>query len=67
MGKGSTPRPYSVSQNTFASNWKLAFGKRDPKEREDAQIEDEAFESINKQKEINERTVDGKVQTQDNQ
>ena len=67
MGKGSTPRPYSVSQNTFASNWELAFGKRDPKELEDARIEDEAFESINKQKAINERTVDGKVQTQDNQ
>ena len=28
---------------------------------------DEAFELINKQKVINERTVDGKVQTQDNQ
>jgi hypothetical protein len=46
MGKGSTPRPYSVSQNTFASNWELAFGKRDPKEVEDARIEDEAFERI---------------------
>jgi len=46
MSKGSTPRPYSVSQTKFASNWELAFGKRDPKEVEDAQIEDEAFELI---------------------
>ena len=62
-GKGSAPRPYSVDQQTFANNWELAFGKRDPKELEDAQIEDEAIESINKQKEINERTLDRKVQT----
>jgi len=62
-GKGSTPRPFSVDQTTFASNWELAFGKRDPKVIEDAQLEDEAFELINKQKEINETTVDRKVQT----
>jgi hypothetical protein len=46
MSKGSTPRPYSVSQDKFASNWELVFGKRDPKEVEDARIEDEAFEHI---------------------
>jgi hypothetical protein len=27
-GKGSRPRPYSVSQNTFASNWDNIFGKK---------------------------------------
>jgi hypothetical protein len=26
-GKGSRPRPYSVDQETFESNWELAFGK----------------------------------------
>jgi len=26
-GKGSRPRPYSVDQKTFESNWELAFGK----------------------------------------
>jgi hypothetical protein len=26
-GKGSRPRPYSVDQQTFESNWELAFGK----------------------------------------
>ena len=67
MGKGSTPRPYSVTQQQFADNYDAIFRKPDPKVMEDAQIEDEAFELINKQKVINERTVDGKVQTQDNQ
>jgi len=67
MGKGSTPRPYSVTQQQFANNYDAIFRKPDPKVLEDAQIEDEAFELINKQKVINERTVDGKVQTQDNQ
>jgi hypothetical protein len=26
-GKGSKPRPYSVSQNQFADNWDAVFGK----------------------------------------
>jgi hypothetical protein len=28
-GKGSRPRPYSVDQTTFASNWDAIFGKKD--------------------------------------
>ena len=28
-GKGSKPRPFSVDQSTFISNWELAFGKKD--------------------------------------
>ena len=27
-GKGSRPRPYSVSQDTFASNWDTIFKKK---------------------------------------
>lgn len=27
-GKGDTPRPLSVDQETFANNWELAFGKQ---------------------------------------
>ena len=27
-GKGSAPRPYSVDQDTFASNWERIFGKQ---------------------------------------
>ena len=45
-GKGDSPRPYSVSQDKFASNWELTFSKRNPKELEDAQREDEEFERI---------------------
>jgi hypothetical protein len=29
MSKGSRPRPYSVSQNTFANNYDAIFGKKD--------------------------------------
>jgi len=28
-GKGDTQRPKSVSAETFANNWELAFGKKD--------------------------------------
>lgn len=28
-GKGSSPRPFSVDQETFESNWEKAFGKKD--------------------------------------
>ena len=27
-GKGSSPRPYSVDSETFASNWDRAFGRK---------------------------------------
>ncbi len=27
-GKGSSPRPFSVSQDQFASNWDAIFGKK---------------------------------------
>lgn len=27
MSKGSTPRPYSISQNQFAANWDAIFNK----------------------------------------
>ena len=36
-GKGDTPRPFSVSQETFASNWDAIFGKKKQAEK----IEDE--------------------------
>ncbi len=29
MGKGSRPRPYSVSQETFANNYDAIFGRKD--------------------------------------
>lgn len=30
-GKGSAPRPFSVDQDTFASNWDRVFGKKPKK------------------------------------
>lgn len=52
MSKGSSPRPFSVSQKEFANNFDVIFRKPDPKVVEDQQIEDEAFDLIDKQTEI---------------
>lgn len=49
-GKGSNPRPFSVDQQTYASNWEAIFGKKTPKEIDDAKAEDEAFAQLQKQK-----------------
>lgn len=38
-GKGSTPRPYSVDQETFASNWDRIFGKKKKKEQDEVKNE----------------------------
>jgi hypothetical protein len=46
MSKGSRPRPYSVSQDTFADNYDVIFGKKDRRAVEDAEAEDEAFNAI---------------------
>jgi hypothetical protein len=32
MSKGSSPRPFSISQNEFASNWDRIFKKTPPVE-----------------------------------
>jgi hypothetical protein len=31
-GKGDTPRPLSVDQETFANNWEAIFGKKKQEE-----------------------------------
>ena len=46
MSKGSSPRPYSVSQEQFANNFDAIFRKPDPRIVEEQQIEDEEFERI---------------------
>ena len=33
-GKGSAPRPFSVDQEKFASNWDAIFGKKNKEEFE---------------------------------
>jgi hypothetical protein len=52
-GKGSSPRPYSVDQKTFSSNWDMIFGKKNQKEIDDDLAEKEEFEHLKK---INELT-----------
>lgn len=44
-GKGSTPRPFSVSQEQFANNWDKIFN-RDIRAEEEAKLEDEAWEEL---------------------
>ena len=46
MSKGSSPRPYSVSQEQFANNFDAIFRKHEPRTVEEQQIEDEEFERI---------------------
>lgn len=45
-GKGSSPRPFSVSQQKFADNFDAIFRKKSPKEMEDDKIEQEEFDRI---------------------
>jgi hypothetical protein len=45
-GKGSSPRPYSVTHEDFSNSWDKIFGKKTPKEKEDALNEDDAFKMI---------------------
>lgn len=33
-GKGSTPRPYSVTQQEYDARWDLIFGRDKPKEED---------------------------------
>jgi len=48
-GKGSSPRPFSVSQKTFGDNFDAIFRKPSPKEIEEAKAEEEEFQRIAKQ------------------
>jgi hypothetical protein len=52
-GKGSSPRPYSVSQNEFANNWERIFRTKTPQEIDDAKAEDDAFKVLEKTIELN--------------
>jgi hypothetical protein len=45
-GKGSNPRPFSVSQETYANNYDKIFRKPSPKEIEEDKYEQEEFDRI---------------------
>jgi hypothetical protein len=51
-GKGSAPRPYSVSKEIFDTNWINIF-RKDPKNVDDAIAEDEEFKRIEETNEKN--------------
>jgi len=44
-GKGSKPRPYSVSKEEFDNRWDNIF-KKSPQEIDDAKAEDDEFEAV---------------------
>ena len=56
-GKGSGPRPYSVSQEQFANNWDAIFGK---KKKSDHNLDD-AVLTEEQLKQINDSTKNDKV------
>jgi hypothetical protein len=45
-GKGSSPRPFSVSQETFANNYDKIFKKLSPEEIQQERYEQEEFDRI---------------------
>ena len=59
MSKGSSPRPYSVSQQEFAKNYDAIFRKPDPRVIEDQQNEDEAFAKIANQSKVKDSNQGG--------
>ncbi len=59
MSKGSSPRPYSVSQQEFANNFDAIFRKPDPRMIEDQQNENEAFEKISRETEVKDSNQGG--------
>ena len=59
MSKGSSPRPYSVSQQEYANNYDKIFRKPDPRMIEDQKNEDEAFEQIVRETEIKDSSQGG--------
>jgi len=52
VSKGSSPRPFSVSQQQFANNFDAIFRKPDPRVVEDQKLEDEAFDQVTSQTEV---------------
>lgn len=48
MSKGSSPRPFSVSQQKFGDNFDAIF-RKDKRIEEEQQIEDEEFKRIAEQ------------------
>lgn len=41
-GKGSKPRPYSISQEEYDKRWDAIFGRDEPEEEEDNEEDENA-------------------------
>jgi hypothetical protein len=54
-GKGSSPRPFSVSQETFSNNYDKIFRKPSPREMEEDRAEQEEFDRILEQNRRNQK------------
>jgi hypothetical protein len=52
MSKGSSSRPFSVSQEQFGNNYDAIFRKPDPKTVEEEKLWDEEFERIAKSNQV---------------
>lgn len=55
-GKGSRPKPFSVSQEEYANRWDAIFGrdiKKDPIVKDDEKAMDEAFKQVEINQQIN--------------
>jgi len=61
-GKGSSPRPFSVSQETFGNNYDNIFRKPSPKEIEEDKIEQEEFDRILEDNKRRQAALDAMVQ-----
>jgi hypothetical protein len=57
MSKGSSPRPFSVTQQEYDTRWDAIF-QRDIREIEDAKNEDEAFQIAEMQQKMRNRLTD---------
>ena len=53
MSKGSSPRPFSVTQQEYDTRWDAIF-QRDIREIEDAKNEDDEFKFLETHQKINE-------------
>lgn len=60
-GKGSNPRPFSVSQKQFADNYDAIFRKPSPKEVEEDKYEQEEFDRIVEQNRMRQKALDAMV------
>ena len=60
-GKGSNPRPFSVSQKQFADNYNAIFRKPSPKELEEDKYEQEEFDRILEENRMRQKALDAMV------